>query len=94
MTFFFNDLSFLKDEIFNNVYSIKIYRGILNDILELSLKRFPNLNYIELQNNIIEGIKNINFLSNSSLHNLKILDLDSNKIEDISIFTKEKNIMR
>ena len=60
MTFFFNDLNFLKDQIFNEVDSIKIYKGILKDISDLSFKRFPYLNYIELKYNIIEDAKIFN----------------------------------
>ena len=36
------------------------------------------------------NINNIDFLSNQTLTGLRILDLDNNKIEDISIFTQEK----
>ena len=82
MTFFFNDLSFLKDKIFNDVYSIQIYRGILNDILDLSTKRFPNLNYIELQNNIIEGTQifnDIDGINKANEERKKYNELNSDK---------------
>ena len=36
------------------------------------------------------NINNIDFLSNQTLTGLRILDLDNNRIEDISIFTQEK----
>jgi hypothetical protein len=74
---------------FENKYSLSFkYLYEVNKNLEIlkniKLDRIRELYLANL------NIKNIDFLSNATLSSLKILDLDSNKIEDISIFTKEK----
>ena len=57
LKFIFNDLAFLRDEIFNDINSIKISNGILDSNLNLSIKRFPLLVNIELENNTIENFQ-------------------------------------
>jgi len=66
---------------FNYLYEVNKNLEILKNI---KLDRIRELYLANL------NIKNIDFLSNATLSSLRILDLDSNKIEDISIFTKEK----
>ena len=60
LKFTFNDLNFLRDEIFNDINSIKISNGILDSNLNLSLKRFPLLTNIELENNKIQNVQIFN----------------------------------
>ena len=60
LKFIFNDLLFLKEQIFNDIYSIAINNGILDDNLDLSIKKFPYLDNLELENNKIEGMKIFN----------------------------------
>jgi len=60
LKFIFNDNLFLRDNLFHDIYSIKIYNGILDDNLDLSIQKFPFLTNLELENNKIEGMKIFN----------------------------------
>lgn len=74
--FIVNDLLFLKDDIFNDINSISIYNGILND--NLDLKRFTKLEKIVLKNNIIDGIKIFNDIDYFKKQNSSTLTLEVN----------------
>ena len=89
------DINFnLDKEKINHKITIK-YTGLVFDYLiniNKSLDIIKDLNLEKIDNLILDNInlKNIEFLTNKSLYNLKVLNLDNNKIEDISIFQKEK----
>ena len=49
-----------------------------------------NIKYLYLSN---IGLKNIDFLLNDSLKNLKELNMNNNKIKDISVLKKENVVL-
>lgn len=88
LKFLYDDLLFLKDNIFEDIYSIKINNGFLSDALDLSLVRFPKLNNIELNNNKIESLKIFNdiyAINNINEENKKFNELNNEKKTLINI---------
>ena len=76
----FNDLSFLKDNIFNDIYSITICNSILDDNINLSRAKFPKLNYIQLDNNKIESMRIFDDIEEINKINKEIINYNKNII--------------
>ena len=87
LKYMFNDLLFLKDDIFSKTRSIIICNSIINDNLDLSRKRFPNLYYIKLENNRIEGMRIFNDINDIKKLNAEIIEY--NKKVDNKYYEKE-----
>ena len=94
LKFNFNDLLFLKDKIFHDIYSIKICNGILDNNLDLSIKRFPLLTDLELENNKIESTKifdDIDETKNENEERKKYNELNNYKKPIINLKIKSRS---
>ena len=80
-----NELIFNYSKVNNKNFFIKfnyiVEKENINNVLE-------QLKFKTIKNLIIKGFNNIDFLSNESLNSLCELDLESNDINDITIFNK------
>ena len=83
LKFKFNDMHYLKDDIFNDIKSLMISNSIINDNIDLSREKFPKLYYIQLDNNKIESIRIFDYIEEINRINKKIIDYNNNVINII-----------
>ena len=81
-TFFLDNLSYLSDELFKKTYEISITYSLLNDSIDLSEERLPNLKKIYLKCNTIEDMKIFTEIKNIKKNNV---DLSLNSEKNICI---------